>query len=185
MTFKRFMSLTAMVRVGRSIVEVAEINALLAGLPLDRITDPRLSLRRCKSYQPSSLVTSEVTHPDWTQQHEEAHANAAQVPPYIYREIGGTDRWIWFVLGNLLALAAVCPFVGSISDMIGRRYVAILGACFLILGMIVSSTAHTMNIFICMLPSVCITLVGSSTNGVKQAAWYSQVSVPVSMNSLL
>ena len=70
------------------------------------------------------------------------------VPPYIYADIGGTDRWTWFVLANLLALAAVCPFVGSLSDLLGRRYVALIGACFLILGMIVASTAHTMNNFI-------------------------------------
>ncbi len=30
----------------------------------------------------------------------------------------------------------------------GRRYVAILGAAFVVLGMIICSTAHTMNIFI-------------------------------------
>ena len=71
------------------------------------------------------------------------------VPPYIYSDIGGTDRWIWFVLGNLLALAAVCPFVGSLSDIVGRRYVAIMGAAFIVIGMIICSTAHTMNIFIC------------------------------------
>ena len=53
------------------------------------------------------------------------------------------------VLANLLALAAVCPFVGSLSDLLGRRYVALIGASFLVLGMIVASTAHTMNIFIC------------------------------------
>lgn len=70
------------------------------------------------------------------------------VPPYIYADIGGTDRWIWFVLANLLSLASVCPFVGSISDLMGRRYVAILGACFLIVGMIICSTAKTMNVFI-------------------------------------
>ena len=52
------------------------------------------------------------------------------------------------VLANLLALAAVCPYVGSLSDLMGRRYVAILGACLIILGMIVASTAHSMNIFI-------------------------------------
>jgi len=70
------------------------------------------------------------------------------VPPYIYGELGGADRWVWFVLANLLALAAVCPFVGALSDLIGRRYVAMSGASLVILGMIVASTAHNMNIFI-------------------------------------
>jgi MFS family permease len=73
------------------------------------------------------------------------------VPPYIYGDIGGVDRWVWFVLANLLALAAVCPFVGALSDLLGRRYVALIGASFIVLGMIVCSTAHTMNIFICKL----------------------------------
>jgi MFS family permease len=48
----------------------------------------------------------------------------------------------------LLSLAAVCPFVGSISDLIGRRYVAIAGAAFVCLGMIICSTAKEMNTFI-------------------------------------
>jgi MFS family permease len=52
------------------------------------------------------------------------------------------------VLANLLSLAGVCPFVGSLSDLIGRRYVAIIGASLICLGVIVSSTAHSMNIFI-------------------------------------
>lgn len=54
------------------------------------------------------------------------------------------------VLANLLALAGVCPFVGSLSDLVGRRYVAIIGAFLVCIGMIVSSTANTMNTFICM-----------------------------------
>lgn len=70
------------------------------------------------------------------------------IPPIIYSDIGGADRWIWFVIANLLALAAVCPFVGSLSDLIGRRYVALSGSTLICLGMIVASTAHTMNIFI-------------------------------------
>lgn len=52
------------------------------------------------------------------------------------------------VLAYLLALAGVCPFVGSLSDLIGRRWVAILGASLVCLGMIVCSTANTMNILI-------------------------------------
>ncbi|KAJ5720023.1 hypothetical protein N7493_006901 [Penicillium malachiteum] len=70
------------------------------------------------------------------------------IPPYIYGTIGGSDRWVWFVLANLLSLAGVCPFVGSLSDLIGRRYVAIIGASLIVIGMIVCSTAHSMNIFI-------------------------------------
>jgi MFS family permease len=70
------------------------------------------------------------------------------VPPYIYQDIGGSDRWIWFVLGNLLALAGVCPFVGSMSDLLGRRYVAIMGAAILVLGSVLATAAQTMGMFI-------------------------------------
>jgi MFS family permease len=59
-----------------------------------------------------------------------------------------TFSWIWFVLANLLSLAGICPFVGSLSDLMGRRYVALAGALFIMVGMVVCSTAHTMNVFI-------------------------------------
>ena len=67
------------------------------------------------------------------------------VVPEIYGDIGGVDRWIWMIIGNLIALAAVAPFTGAISDLIGRRYVAITGSVLIIIGMCVASTAHTMN----------------------------------------
>ncbi|KAJ4416092.1 hypothetical protein N0V82_006936 [Gnomoniopsis sp. IMI 355080] len=67
------------------------------------------------------------------------------IPPYIYADIGGSDRWTWMTLANILALAAVCPFVGSLSDLFGRRYIAIVGASLVLLGMIIASTAQTMN----------------------------------------
>lgn len=67
------------------------------------------------------------------------------IPPYIYADIGGADRWTWMTLANILALAAVCPFVGSLSDLFGRRYIAIVGAALVLLGMIIASTAQTMN----------------------------------------
>jgi MFS family permease len=76
------------------------------------------------------------------------------IPPYIYSEIGGVDRWIWFILAYLIALAGVCPFVGSLSDLLGRRYVALIGSMLIIVGTIVSSTAHRMNTFIGGLESV-------------------------------
>jgi MFS family permease len=45
--------------------------------------------------------------------------------------------------------ACVCPFTGSISDLIGRRWVAIIGAGAIVVGMVICSCAHTMNTFIC------------------------------------
>ncbi|KAJ8067292.1 hypothetical protein OCU04_004650 [Sclerotinia nivalis] len=70
------------------------------------------------------------------------------IPPYIYGDLGGSDRWTWFVLANLLALAAVCPFVGALSDLFGRRYIAMFGAGLIVIGMIICSTAQSMNVFI-------------------------------------
>ena len=70
------------------------------------------------------------------------------VPPYIYGDIGGVDRWIWFVLAYLLALAAICPFVGSISDLIGRRWVSLGGSGLLVIAMIICGCARSMNLFI-------------------------------------
>jgi MFS family permease len=70
------------------------------------------------------------------------------ISTYIYGDLGGYDRYIWSFTANLIALAVVCPFVGALSDLIGRRYVALTGAGFIVLGMIVCSTAHNMNAFI-------------------------------------
>lgn len=67
------------------------------------------------------------------------------VVPEIYGDIGGVDRWIWMIIGNLIALAAICPFTGALSDLIGRRYVALIGTVLIIIGMVVSSTAKVMN----------------------------------------
>ena len=55
-------------------------------------------------------------------------------------------------MANLLALASICPFVGSLSDIMGRRYVALSGAVILLIGIIVASTAKSMNIFIGTFP---------------------------------
>ncbi|OAL31107.1 hypothetical protein AYO22_01249 [Fonsecaea multimorphosa] len=70
------------------------------------------------------------------------------ITPYIYSDIGGVDRWTWLVLAYLLTLASICPFVGSLSDLIGRRYVSLLGSVLLIVAMIIAGTAKDMDTFI-------------------------------------
>lgn len=70
------------------------------------------------------------------------------IPPIIYSDLGGLDKWVWFVLANLLSLAAICPFVGSLSDLLGRRYVSLLGSVFLVIAMIICGVAQSMEMFI-------------------------------------
>ncbi|KAK0613136.1 major facilitator superfamily domain-containing protein [Bombardia bombarda] len=72
----------------------------------------------------------------------------ASVPVYIYRDVHGADHWIWFVSANLLATAAISPFVGTLSDVFGRRWVAVMGTVFVIAGQILSSLATYMDPFI-------------------------------------
>ena len=72
----------------------------------------------------------------------------AGAPVYIYRDLGGVSYWVWFVTANLLATAAISPFVGALSDLMGRRYVAIIGSVTIILGQIICGTARGMDMFI-------------------------------------
>lgn len=67
---------------------------------------------------------------------------------FITRDIGGTDRYSWFMIAYLIPLAALLPFVGALSDLFGRQRVAIAGQLALVIGAIVTSTASTMNIAI-------------------------------------
>lgn len=105
---------------------------------MDWIPDPCVSLWRCAAIYLRGVRYEQI----------ESISNVGNGNTDIQYP-GGADRWIWFVLANLLSLAAVCPFTGSISDLIGRRWVALIGATCIVVGMIICSTAHTMNIFIC------------------------------------
>lgn len=67
---------------------------------------------------------------------------------YTVADIGGTTSYAWLAIANTLALAAVAPFAGAISDLIGRRYVALLGAALVVIGMIIVGTAHQMDVAI-------------------------------------
>lgn len=72
------------------------------------------------------------------------------VLPDIYGEIGGSTngRWVWMVIGYLIPNAALCPFVGALSDLFGRKYVAAFGQVMLVIGPVIVSTSHRINIAI-------------------------------------
>jgi MFS family permease len=78
----------------------------------------------------------------------------AGAPVYIYRDLGGLNYWVWFITANLLATAAISPFVGALSDLVGRRYVAIIGSVIIILGQIICGASTNMDMFIGKLPTM-------------------------------
>lgn len=61
---------------------------------------------------------------------------------YIIDDVGGTDKESWLPVANTLAIAATAPFVGYMQDLVGRRYIALLGCILLIVGVVLVGTAH-------------------------------------------
>ncbi|KXS98507.1 hypothetical protein AC578_5507 [Pseudocercospora eumusae] len=50
----------------------------------------------------------------------------------------------WMLTANTLAVAAVCPFVGYITDLLGRRWLCLGGTLLLIIASAVQGTAHSL-----------------------------------------
>jgi MFS family permease len=67
---------------------------------------------------------------------------------YTVADIGGASSEAWLGVAFTLAVAAIAPMAGAVSDLIGRRYAALLGPCFIIIGLIVVGTAHRMDVAI-------------------------------------
>jgi len=67
---------------------------------------------------------------------------------YTVADIGGANSEAWLGIANTLATAAIAPFAGSISDLVGRRWVAMIGAVFVLVGSFVVGFAHRMPVAI-------------------------------------
>ena len=77
--------------------------------------------------------------------------HGAQIPLYfvggclsfIAKDLGGAGKSVWLPVSNTLAIASVAPFTGYLQDIFGRRYIAILGALFIMVGIVIVGTAHS------------------------------------------
>jgi MFS family permease len=67
---------------------------------------------------------------------------------YITADIGGQSSSAWIAIAYTLSLAAISPFAGAVSDLMGRRYASLLGALLVVVGMIIVGTAHRINVAI-------------------------------------
>jgi MFS family permease len=63
---------------------------------------------------------------------------------YIGESIG-TKYPNWLLTANTLAVTAIVPFVGYITDLLGRRYVAIAGSVFLIIASVVQAASKSLG----------------------------------------
>lgn len=51
----------------------------------------------------------------------------------------------WLLTANTLAVTAVCPFVGYLTDLLGRRHICILGSLLLVIGSIVLGVTNSLG----------------------------------------
>lgn len=63
---------------------------------------------------------------------------------YIAFDIGTTFP-NWLLTANTLAVTAVCPFVGYLTDLLGRRWICILGSILLVIGSIVLGVTKSLG----------------------------------------
>ena len=64
---------------------------------------------------------------------------------FIAADVGGAEAIGWLPVANTLAIASVCPFVGYLQDLFGKRYIALFGAALLCIGCAVLGTAHSLG----------------------------------------
>lgn len=71
------------------------------------------------------------------------------IPPailgYINADLGPDPRYTWITISWNLGGAMFVTVGGRLSDIFGRRWFFIVGACILILGSIVSATGQSIN----------------------------------------
>jgi len=67
---------------------------------------------------------------------------------YTVADIGGQTSFAWLAISYTLSLAAIAPFAGAISDLIGRRYVSLLGCTLVMVGMIIVGKSARMPVAI-------------------------------------
>ncbi|KAF2806812.1 putative major facilitator superfamily transporter [Mytilinidion resinicola] len=99
---------------------------------------------------------------------------------FIVEDIGGADKISWLPVANTLAVASTAPFSGYLQDLIGRRYIALTGSAFLIVGAILVGTAHSFGQAV---TGMALTGAGSGIGELTALAGVAEI-VPVNRRGL-
>jgi MFS family permease len=62
---------------------------------------------------------------------------------FLVKDMGAADKLSWLPVGYTLAEAATAPFCGYLQDLMGRRYISLVGCLLLIIGVILVGTSHS------------------------------------------
>jgi len=62
---------------------------------------------------------------------------------YVAADLGVTVGVSWIPVANTLAEASSAPFCGYLQDLLGRRYVCLVGGALCLVGIVVVGTAHS------------------------------------------
>ncbi|KAL4889766.1 major facilitator superfamily domain-containing protein [Aspergillus ambiguus] len=99
---------------------------------------------------------------------------------FIVAEIGHADAGSWITVAYTLPLAAVAPFTGYLQDLVGRRYVTLVGGIFLMLGCLLVALAHS---FRQCLVGMCFAGAGAAVGELAALAGVAEL-VPVKKRGL-
>ena len=62
---------------------------------------------------------------------------------FITPDLKAAGTAVWLPVSNTLAISAVAPFVGYLQDLFGKRWIALMGAACICVGIVILGTAHT------------------------------------------
>ncbi|OQV01355.1 hypothetical protein CLAIMM_06732 isoform 1 [Cladophialophora immunda] len=131
---------------------------------------------------------------DWSKKQMAAYASlcmlwvGSQVPlyfvggslAYMVKDLGGAQAQAWLPVCYTLVLAGICPFVGYLQDLLGRRYMTLGGAVVILVGSAVVGSAHSFGQGIA---GMCIAGGGAAVGELTALAGTSEL-VPVRKRGL-
>lgn len=86
---------------------------------------------------------------------------------YIVEDVHNASARGWTTTAFGVSLAAVTPFTGYLQDLMGRRYIAILGAVLVCVGLAVIGSAHS---FVQLIVGTVIAGVGAGATELASIA---------------
>lgn len=123
---------------------VADVDCRLSGSSLLRRRYFVIHRRRCRKCSSYRVVSNLKQGADDLQEH---YSPSDQRMLSSFRARRFADHFCCTTrlpVANTLTIAAVCPFVGYLQDLFGKRYIALFGAVLLCAGCVVLGSAQSM-----------------------------------------